>query len=89
MTKHVILELNSLELGVIHDGLELLRKEKKIMSLLDDRYVMMLSEDIRNASNDKLMESTILSARIRWSDKDVPSLKSLLTGETLQTRSKS
>ena len=78
MTKYVIIELNPLELAVIHDGLELLLKEKHLLSLLDKEYVLRLSEDIRNASNQKLMESTILSARMKWSNKDVPSLKSIL-----------
>jgi len=78
LTKYVLLELNPLELDVIHKGLELLLKERFIDSLLDRAQIMMISEDIRNASNQKLMESTILSSRIKWSMKDIPSLKNIL-----------
>lgn len=39
------------------------------------KHFIQTVQEIRNDSNNKLMESTILSSRIRWSDKDAPSLK--------------
>ena len=74
----VQLDLNPLELRVIHLGLEKLLEDPPIDSILTDGYIQRMSEDFRNASNDKLMESTVMSGRIRWSLKKTPALKDIL-----------
>jgi len=80
---YVNLEASPEELDIFHQGMQRLLEDQgrhPIVSFLTSNRIMRISEDLRNASNDKLQESTILSGRISWSKKLLPPFKERMKG---------